>query len=254
MIIYFTGTGNSRFVAKRLAGLLEDKVESINDYLKASKKGSFDSEKPFVFVTPSHMSRMPLVVERFLTDSTFTGSKDAYFIFTAGEAIGNAHRYCRRLCSQKGMTYRGTAAVGMPASYVVMYDVMPREDAMNNAQSVIPLLESMAGSIRSGSSLETDPSFSGHKSFSAMAPMASALMIRSKPFHTNGTCIGCGHCEDACPLNNIRVSDGVPVWGDRCMHCMACISSCPKKAIDYGKKTQGRNRYYLDAELDEGRS
>jgi ferredoxin len=29
------------------------------------------------------------------------------------------------------------------------------------------------------------------------------------------------------------------------MHCMACISACPVKAINYGNKTQNRNRYYL---------
>lgn len=37
MILYFTGIGNSRFVAKILTCLLNDEVVSINDYMKAYK-------------------------------------------------------------------------------------------------------------------------------------------------------------------------------------------------------------------------
>ncbi|MFQ7798375.1 MAG: 4Fe-4S binding protein [Coprobacillus cateniformis] len=31
--------------------------------------------------------------------------------------------------------------------------------------------------------------------------------------------------------------------GNHCTHCMACISRCPKGAIEYGKKTKDRIRY-----------
>ena len=45
------------------------------------------------------------------------------------------------------------------------------------------------------------------------------------------------------PLNNINMVDGKPVWGNTCIHCSACINRCPKLAIEYGKKTIGKNRY-----------
>ena len=57
------------------------------------------------------------------------------------------------------------------------------------------------------------------------------------------TCIGCGKCEKACPLNNIKLVDHRPVWGKRCTHCMACICRCPKEAIEYGKHSEGLPRY-----------
>ena len=41
-----------------------------------------------------------------------------------------------------------------------------------------------------------------------------------------------------CPLNNITM-----VEGKTCIHCSACINRCPKLAIEYGKKTIGKNRY-----------
>ncbi|MBS5951111.1 MAG: EFR1 family ferrodoxin, partial [Clostridium sp.] len=56
----------------------------------------------------------------------------------------------------------------------------------------------------------------------------------------------CGKCVKLCPLNNIELVKGKPKWGEKCTHCMACISRCPKEAIEYKNKTKGRNRYYLE--------
>ncbi|WP_414731746.1 4Fe-4S dicluster domain-containing protein [Anaerococcus sp. NML200537] len=36
----------------------------------------------------------------------------------------------------------------------------------------------------------------------------------------------------------------------RCIHCSACISKCPRSAIEYGKKTRGKKRYLLNKLLD----
>ena len=52
---------------------------------------------------------------------------------------------------------------------------------------------------------------------------------------------------EKCPLNNIRLENGKPVWGKNCTHCMACICYCPKEAIEYGKKSKGKPRYHFEA-------
>ena len=48
---------------------------------------------------------------------------------------------------------------------------------------------------------------------------------------------------ERCPLNNIRLENGKPVWGKHCTHCMACICDCPKEAIEYIEKL---NHQYID--------
>ena len=62
-----------------------------------------------------------------------------------------------------------------------------------------------------------------------------------------GDCIGCGKCVELCPLNNIHLENGKPLWGKNCTHCMACICYCPKEAIEYGKKSRGKPRYHFEA-------
>jgi flavoprotein len=56
-------------------------------------------------------------------------------------------------------------------------------------------------------------------------------------------CTSCGLCRDICPVRNIEIADGRPIFGEQCEQCMACIQWCPQKAIHSGKKTTKRNRY-----------
>ena len=72
------------------------------------------------------------------------------------------------------------------------------------------------------------------------------LFVKAAAFYSTGECIGCGLCETLCPLKNIQIKDCHPVWGKDCTHCMACIARCPKEAIEYGKKSKGKNRYYIE--------
>ncbi|MCL2678499.1 MAG: EFR1 family ferrodoxin, partial [Clostridiales bacterium] len=62
-------------------------------------------------------------------------------------------------------------------------------------------------------------------------------------FAAGGGCTGCGLCQKICPVKNIRLENGRPKWLGQCERCVACISWCPSKAIDYGSKTQERRRY-----------
>ena len=52
---------------------------------------------------------------------------------------------------------------------------------------------------------------------------------------------------ELCPLNNIHLENGKPVWGKNCTHCMVCICYCPKEAIEYGKKSRNKPRYHFEA-------
>ena len=63
-----------------------------------------------------------------------------------------------------------------------------------------------------------------------------------KSFWADNKCDHCGICKRVCPADNIEIKEGKPVWNHKCEQCLACIQWCPKQAIQYGKKTQERER------------
>ena len=78
-------------------------------------------------------------------------------------------------------------------------------------------------------------------------PIFYRVVVKAKAFRVGDACTGCGQCVRRCPVNNIRLIDKKPVWGEKCTHCMACICYCPAKAIEYGKKSVGKPRYHFEA-------
>lgn len=44
-------------------------------------------------------------------------------------------------------------------------------------------------------------------------------------------CIGCGRCEDVCPIGAIKLGDGKAAVNDNCVECDTCVGECPVEAI-----------------------
>ena len=45
-------------------------------------------------------------------------------------------------------------------------------------------------------------------------------------------CTGCGACEDACPIDAIKVNEKATVNEDECIDCGTCVEECPVDAIE----------------------
>lgn len=245
MVLFFSGTGNSRYAAEGVAQVTEDRCVSINEYTRAGGRGEFFSEKPYVFVCPTYAWRYPRVVESFIKSSGFSGCTKAYFIQTCGGSVANSAHFARKLLTECGFEYMGFGSVVMPDNYLVMFDT----DTIETADAMIaaadgPIRE-LGKKIAAGERLEDFPVSLGERLMSRLFnPSLYTFGITAKKFRVTDKCTGCGLCVKRCPLSNISMSDGKPVWGGRCTHCMACICGCGEGAVEFGKKTEGRNRLF----------
>lgn len=65
-----------------------------------------------------------------------------------------------------------------------------------------------------------------------------------KSFYSTRDCNSCGLCAKGCSVNNIEMVNGNPKWlSQTCQRCLTCLHLCPKRSIQFGKKTIKRNRY-----------
>lgn len=247
MIVVFSGTGNSRYVSDMMADLLQDEVIDANRYIKERKKASLFSEKPWIFVSPVYVSAPPKIFMKFLQVSSFKGSTDCYFVQTCAGGMGACAYYNQAIAEEKQMEYRGTAEVIMPQNYLVYFKTREKEESdriRKNAEPAIRVLSSLVAEQENFA----DPGMTKAEVLATEAILDPyyKYFMKAKAFYVTDACISCGKCEKVCMFGNIRMRDGAPRWGKNCMHCMACINSCPKEAIEYGKKSVGKPRYLCE--------
>ena len=248
MIFYFSGTGNSGYVARRIADGLGDTLLCMNDRIKAGDISPVETGQQLVIVTPTYAWRLPRIVENWLLKTELTGAKQAWFVMTCGSEIGNADQYNHKLCQVKHLAGMGTAQIVMPENYIAMFNAPQAEEARRIVAKAEPDIDGVIAAIRKSRAFPPPRrNLYGRVMSGPVNPIFYSFFVKAKSFTVSSACIGCSRCAQRCPTNNITLQNGKPVWGQDCTHCMACICYCPAEAIEYGKKSLGKPRYHFEA-------
>ena len=248
MILYFSGTGNSKYVAQRIADALGDALVNLNDRIKSGDTSPVEAGERLIVVTPTYAWRIPRVVRDWLLKTELRGAKQAWFVMTCGGEIGNADRYNRELCAEKAISCMGTAQIVMPENYIAMFGAPQTDEARKIVATAEPDIDRAIAAIQANQPFApTRNNFYDRFMSGPVNPIFYKFFVKSDAFTVSDACIGCGQCVKRCPMNNVTLKDGKPVWGKDCTHCMACICYCPVSAIEYGKKSIGQPRYHFEA-------
>ena len=250
MILYFSGTGNSEYAAKRISREIEDECISLFEKIRKDDFSSLHSDRPWIVAAPVYAWRIPHIVRSWIENTSFTGNKNIYFILTCGESIGNAGTYLAKLCKSRNMNYCGCMGITMPENYIALFSTPAQEKALQIIERAEPVINRTIRYIKNDRPLpQTDISFKDKINSGIVNRIFYPLIVHSRKFYATSDCISCGKCANVCPLHNIRMKNGKPAWGKSCTHCMACISRCPKEAIEYGNHSQGLTRYTCKKEI-----
>lgn len=244
MILFFSGTGNSEYVAKRIGKEIDDEIMNLFQKIRSNDVSEVHSERPWVIVVPTYAWRIPRVTQKWLEDTSLTGSKDIYFVMTCGGNIGEAGKYLEKLCTKINMNYRGCVGITMPENYIAMFTTPTEEEASRIIEQAESVIDHTIHCIKKEGKLpQTKNSFRDRINSGIINDIFYLVCVHAKKFYATGECISCGKCANVCSMNNVEIKNGKPVWGDNCTHCMACICRCPKEAIEYGKHSKGLPRY-----------
>ena len=248
MILYFSGTGNSKYVARRIADALGDEIVNLNDCIKASDTSSIETGERVIIVTPTYAWRIPRVVRDWLLKTELRGAKQVWFVMTCGSEIGNADKYNRELCAEKAISCMGTAQIVMPENYIAMFSAPQADEARQIVAKAEPSIDRAIAAIQRNQPFAPTRNNLYDRFMSGPVNLIFyKFFVNADAFTVSDACISCGQCAKRCPMNNVTLKDGKPVWGKACTHCMACICYCPVSAIEYGKKSVGQPRYHFEA-------
>ncbi|MGD1821449.1 MAG: EFR1 family ferrodoxin [Pleomorphochaeta sp.] len=240
-IICFSGTGNSYYVAKKIAEFQNhDNIVMVNELEK-----NFELPERLGFIFPVYVSREPIFIENKIRE-VFSQIKDfkklqfVYVITTAGtNSYGFSHIRFEKMLKDFGVATTYVNNIKMPNNLI---NPISQEKAKELYIEADKKLEIINNDL-----LEEKFKFPKFRIFTRTFSNITYLFIKyftrhySENFVVNDDCNGCGLCYESCPANNITMENGKPVFHDNCYACTACINNCPKQAID--KKNKKKIKY-----------
>lgn len=224
MVFYFTGTGNSLYVARQM----EDHPVSIPQALH--RKELEITDDAIGIVSPVYGHEVPGMVKEFLERARFH-TDYFYMILTYGNRHGGAAELAKQLCDACGIAVSYINVIQMVDNWLPSFDMEEQKKIDKKVEEHIAAISEDVKARRRMISEVTDTDRDAHRQFlsrmSQMPADAWQHLIRV----TDG-CVGCGICEKVCPSASIRVIDKKAVhMPGNCQICLACVHACPAKAI-----------------------
>lgn len=264
MIFYFSGTGNTRWAAQKVAAATADRLVNIAEEMLAAETAqasdpqftyTLAQDERIGFFFPVHGWRPPRLVLDFLDSLHLTNADShyAYVVCTAGDNVGEAVSILEKRLQTMGIKIDSVISLIMPESYVGLpfMDVdTPAKEQCKKMEADNKLTRFIADIIECRSGVR-DITI-GHWPRINSRLIGSVFvkkLVTDRPFHVVADrCLHCGKCASVCPVANIHFEKGgEPSWlhNGKCLSCFACYHHCPTHAIEYGGRTKKKGQYYF---------
>jgi ferredoxin len=242
-IFYYTGTGNSLWVARTIAHELGDAL--LVPVSECAERETVDS-KTIGVVFPVHIWGVPAPVIRFV--KTLRGSRPAYIFGCAVHAgqVSNTLVQLKKVMAGDGLPLSAGFEIRMPSNYIPWGGPGPQEKQHELFTIARNKISRVAVGIRGRAILPVERGPLWQRIvFTAFYNLSlSHVPGMDKKFWADDRCDACGICLRVCPASNITLREGKPLWNHRCEQCFACLQWCPQEAIQYGKRTPRYQRYH----------
>ena len=241
MILYFSATGNGKYIAEKIAERVNEECMSIVDCI-ANNRYEFKNEEVLGVVSPTYFWRLPRIVAEYLKKIKIENCAYTFILVSYGTSTGMAKEMASSFYN-----FDAYYSVVMPDTWTPMFDLTNKEkvnDKLNKG-------EEQLGNVLNNIDERRKGDFVDKKLPKIVALLPSKYMYnterKTKLLHVNNDlCVGCGLCAKKCPVKAIEMFDGKPKWVvDECEMCLGCLHRCPKFAISYGDgKTNKHGQYH----------
>ena len=253
VIFYFSQSGNSLFVAKKLAeGIENATLVSIPEAIRKNSYSYLNYQRVGIILPLYYMS-MPVMAWEFISKLEITKDSYLFSIVTRASSKGRIFYEINKLLKKNEVSLSFASYLTFPDSYIRWNEAPSEEKIFKQNENAKKSLESLTNKILCGENfVEKEGGLYKLVSLIVYNVWKSRLRAINKSFKVNNLCAQCGICEKTCPSRNIKLENGRPKWLDRCQDCMACVQHCPKKAIYFNSRTINKRRYINpNIKLDE---
>ena len=240
-IYYFSGTGNTLWSAKKIAGMVGGDTELVNIGVEVQNNNIVLEADIVVLLFPSYAYGMPLAVRRFVQNAVLKTPYVAAFV-TYGSSPAGTMAGLSRILKKKGVTAAFFGRIPAVENYIAIFGEQKEETVQRRTAMQAEATE-MAARCVAGRRTNKVNTF---RPLSALVWVLFSLGIKIfyKHYRISGECDGCGVCVKICPVSAVVLREKRPVFLANCEHCQACLNWCPKKAVHFGRLNARVKRYH----------
>lgn len=240
MILYFSATGNCKYVATRLVQVEEQEMLSIVDCVRNGQYAF--SDKIIGIISPTYDWGLPSIVKEFLEKASFK-TEYLYYIATYGTTPGASGAIANKAI--QGRKINAYYSVQMADTWTPIFDLSTPEKVAKYTKNTETEISGIIRNIKErNTNRYMSPRTPAFITELIAEPIYNGKVRRTKNLYVEDTCVGCGLCARKCPVRAIEIQDKRPVWvKDKCVMCLGCLHRCSKFAIQYGNNTKKHGQY-----------
>lgn len=224
-IFYFSGTGNSLWLAKQVKARLGGEIRYIPEW-----NGDISAYDKLIIVCPVYSFGLPLPVFDFMEQ--VSTSAPLWIVMNYGGAAGSAAKFAYNHAKSCGLNIKRVYTMKMPENFTAVFSTPLIKPYNNGLLKKAPkAIGKIIDSIEKGEekSLPADKS-NKHKLYNENKSNWGKMGER---YSASDACTLCEKCVENCPAGNITISDGKITFGNKCVVCQACYHRCPVQAVRY---------------------
>ena len=250
IIFYFSGTGNTEFVARKFQEYLQTKNYDVTlQAIDSVKESPNLTEYGLIGIGfPIYGYNLPINVRRFINNLPKIENKLAFIFLTSGDAFSlGALGISADLLKRKGFSIVLAEGIRMPSNDNILFNAadLKSEKSQHLRQIAPTKVKQIVDAISYGKS-----KINGNSLFLKSLSWLTGFWLNEiyRPyfhfhkFYVDEKCLPeCRICEEFCPVSNIKKVDIQKVVFDRtCILCARCINCRPVQAIQYGRSQKKR--------------
>lgn len=257
-IYYFSGTGNTAFVASEFQDNYKKKGISVDLFpIETIETVTSQGKYDFLMIGfPTYAFYPPQMVIDFVKKLPEVKDKPVILFGTAGGSAGASFVVLEKILKKKNYDVVSNFLYVMPDNVYFIFGKDTDKD-----EHIDLLITSTKEKIKQDFEIIMSGKSKFVKCGLGLRLMSSIVSFffnigqnqKKRWFWDKKECVMCGLCAKVCPTKNITIKKekGKVIFGNNCMFCTRCYNFCPKKAIHYKSINKTKNFKRYDRLKDE---